>query len=409
MRRADLLASISRRDSLEFLARMIRIRSYSDTPGEAELAHVMVDAMKGLGLEASAQPVEGHRINAIGRWRGTGGGKSLMFNGHLDTNPVTEGWTVDPLGGLYDDRFVYGIGVSNMKASDAAAFCAVKTLIERGVRLRGDVVLTYVVGELQGGVGTVKAIEAGIRADYFINGEPTDLAGLTLHSGAFGWVIELTGVTRHMSKREEAVDALAAAAALVPRIDGLAFSGAASAEHAAVDRAHVGVIRAGLSRELHEWRPPQVADFARLLGTARYAPSQSEASVLGDFRRVLDDLERERPGLAASMAVIDAGRRPTMLPFEVPRTARIVDVVSRAYRAVRRAAQPLGAIGPYCFYGSDASHLQHRANMEGIVCGAGGRYNTMPDERVDVDDYLDAIKIYMLAMLEIAEGPALEA
>jgi acetylornithine deacetylase len=403
MRHEDLVASIAAGESLEFLARMIRFRSYSGTPGESELAHFMVDAMKGLGLEAFAQSVENGRVNAIGRWRGTGGGKSIMFNGHLDTNPVTEGWTVDPLAGLHDDRFIYGIGVSNMKSGDAAAFCAVRTLIERGIRLRGDVVLTFVVGELQGGVGTVKAIEEGIRADYFINGEPTDLAGLTLHAGAFGWVIELTGVTRHMSKREEAVDALAAAAALVPRINGLALSGAASVEHATVNRAHVGVIRAGLSRELHEWRPPQVADFARLLGTARYSPSQSEASVLADFRRLLDELEREHPGLAASVAMIEAGRRPTMLPFEVSRNARIVDVVSRAYRSVRGTEQTVGAIRPYCFYGSDAAHLLHRAKMEGVVCGPGGRYNTMPDERVDVPDYLDMIKVYMLAMLEIAE------
>jgi acetylornithine deacetylase len=330
-----------------------------------------------------------------------------MFNGHLDTNPVTEGWTVDPLGGVYDDRYVYGIGVSNMKASDAAAFCAVKTLIEHGVRLRGDVVLAFVVGELQGGVGTVKAIEEGIRADYFINGEPTDLAGLTLHAGAFGWSVELTGQTRHMSKREEAVDALAAAAALVPRINAMTWSGATSAEHALVNRAHVGVVRAGLSREMHEWRPPQVADFARLLGTARYSPSQSEASVMADLRGLLDELEHEHPGLSAHLAMIDAGRRPTMLPFEVGKDARIVDVVSRAYRTVRGEAQRVGAIQPYCFYGSDASHLLHRAGMEGVVCGAGGRYNTMPDERVDVADYLDAIAIYMLAMAEIAEAPSL--
>jgi acetylornithine deacetylase len=265
-------------------------------------------------------------------------------------------------------------------------------------------VLTYVVGELQGGVGTVKAIEEGLRADYFINGEPTDLAGMTLHAGAFVFNVELTGVTRHMSKREEAVDALAAAAALAPRINGMAFSGAASAEHAAVNRAHVGVIRAGLSHEMHEWRPPQVADFARLLGTARYAPSQTEASVMADLRRLLDEAEREHPGLSASVGMIDAGRRPTMLPFEVPRTARIVDVVSRAYRTVRGSEQAIGAVRPYCFYGSDASHLQHRAGMEGIVCGAGGRYNTMPDERVDVPDYLDLIRMYILAMLEICEG-----
>src|SRR5262245_12978558 len=247
MATTDVLASVSSLDALDFLARMIRFQSYSGTPGEGELARFMVDAMKGIGLEAFVQPVEGARVNAIGRWRGGGGGRSIMFNGHLDTNPVTEGWTVDPLAGVYDDRFVYGIGVSNMKASDAAAFCAVKTLIERGVRLRGDVVLTFVVGELQGGVGTVKAIEEGIRADYFVNGEPTDLAGVTLHAGAFVFAIELSGVTRHMSKREEAVDALAAAAALVPRVNATGWSGASTPEHALVDRAHVGVVRAGLS------------------------------------------------------------------------------------------------------------------------------------------------------------------
>ncbi|MCI0549156.1 MAG: M20/M25/M40 family metallo-hydrolase [Candidatus Rokubacteria bacterium] len=382
---------------------MIQFKSYSGTPGEGELARFMVEAMRGLGLEAFLQEVEPGRLNAIGRWRGTGGGKSLLFNGHLDTNPVTEGWTVDPWGGVRDDRFIYGIGVSNMKAGDAASFCAVKSLIDGGVRLRGDVVLTYVIGELQGGVGTIKAIDEGIRADYFVNSEPTDLAGLTLHAGAFGWVIELSGETRHMSKREEAVDALAAAASLVPRINALALSGAAGAEHASINRTHVGVLHGALSRDLHEWRPPQVADFARLAGSARYAPSQSEASVLGDFRRLLDDLEREHRGLRATVTMADAGRRPSMLPFEVPRTARIVDVVSRAFRAVRGTDQPLGPVPPYCFYGTDAAHLRHRAGMEGIVCGPGGRYNTMPDERVDVPDYLDMIKIYMLTMLEICE------
>jgi acetylornithine deacetylase len=400
---AELLRAVHAADSLEFLARMIRFKSYSGSSGESELAHFMVEAMKGLGLEAFVQEVEPGRVNAIGRWRGGGGGASLLFNGHLDTNPVTEGWTVDPWGGLYDDRFVYGIGVSNMKAGVAASFCAVKTLLDRGVRLGGDVVLTYVIGELQGGLGTVKAIEKGIRADYFVNSEPTDLAGLTLHAGAFNWVIELTGLTRHVSKREEAVDAIAAAAVLVPRINALTFSGAASAEHASVNRAHVGVIRGALSRELHEWRPPQVADFVRLSGTARYAPSQSEDSVLADFRRVLDVLEREHPGLTATVAMASAGTRPTMLPFEVSRESRIVEVVARAHRTVRGAEPALGPVRPYCFYGTDAAHLLHRARMEGIVCGPGGRYNTMPDERVDVADYLDMIRINVLSMLEICQ------
>ena len=388
---------------LDFLAGMLRFKSYSGTPGEGELAEFVVAAMKGLGLEAYTQEVEPGRLNAIGVWKGSGGGKSLLFNGHLDTNPVTEGWTVDPFGGQYDEKFIYGIGVSNMKAGDAASFCAVRRLMEQGVRLRGDVVLTYVIGELQGGIGTIKAIDSGIRADYFINGEPTDLAGLTLHAGAFNWLVELTGVTRHVSKREEAVDAIAAAVRLVPRINALTFGGAANADHASVNRAHVGVIHGALSRELHEWRPPQVADFVRMTGTARYAPSQTEASVLTDFRALLDELEREVPGLRTTVARSSLGNRPVMLPFEVPRTARIVDVVSRAHKKVRGADQPLGPVPPYCFYGTDAAHLLHRAGMEGIVCGPGGRYNTMPDERVDVPDYLDMIRMYMLAIQEICQ------
>ena len=61
--------------------------------------------MRGLGLESEFVPVEGAgtdegaRVSAVGRLRGTGGGKSLLFNGHLDTNPVSEGWTVDPWAG----------------------------------------------------------------------------------------------------------------------------------------------------------------------------------------------------------------------------------------------------------------------------------------------------------------------
>jgi acetylornithine deacetylase len=404
MDRARLLSRIDATTSLDFLAAMIRHKSYSGTPGESELARFMVESMKGIGLSAELQPVPDSRFNAIGRLKGTGSGSSLLFNGHLDTNPVTGGWTIDPWSGLYDRDFIYGIGVSNMKAGDAAYFCALRTLIENAVRLRGDVLLTFVVGELQGGMGTVTMIDSGVRADYFINSEPTDLAGLTLHAGAFNFVVELTGITRHVSKREEAVDAILAGCRLIPQLDAMTFSGAANAEHLSVNRCNVGVVRGSLTPEFHDWRAPQIADYLRLVGTARYAPSQSEDSVLRDIRRVLDELERAMPGLKAKVSRDGGGQvgpRPTMLPFEVPREASIVKVISRAYQEVRGTPQPLGAVSPYCFYGTDAAHLLHRAHMEGIVCGPGGRYNTMPDERVDVTDFLDMIKVYMLCILDV--------
>ena len=399
----DLARGVDEPACLEILAEMVRHKSYSETAGERRLAERMVAVMRDLGLEAFLQPVEGNRVNAIGVWRGTGGGASLLFNGHLDTNPATEGWTVDPWGGLVDDRFIYGIGVSNMKAGDAASLCAVKTLIDAGRRLKGDVILTYVVGELQGGVGTLAAVRAGTRADHFINSEPTDLQAITMHAAAFVFTIELEGVTRHMSKREEAVDAILAACDLIPRLTEMTFSDASGDEHRSINRVHVGVVRGALGRELHEWRAPQVADFVRLKGSGRYGPGQTEENALADLRRALDELEARHRGLKARITAEHREGKPMMPAFEVPKDARIVRALNAAYEAVRGEPQPTGAITPPGFYGTDAGHLYVEGGMEGVVCGPGGRYNTMPDERVDVPDYLDMIRIYLITMADICE------
>ncbi|WP_207000003.1 M20 family metallopeptidase [Trinickia mobilis] len=365
------------------------------------LAAYMVDEMRKLGLTADLTPVPGQRVNAIGTWKGTGDGDSLLFNGHLDTNPVSEGWTVDPWEGKVDDEFIYGIGVSNMKAGDAAYFCAVKTLMKAGVKLKGDVVLTFVVGELQGGIGTLAAVNQGVRADYFINSEPTDLAALTMHASSVSFVIELTGITRHLSKREEAVDAIMAACTLIPRINAMSFSGARSDEHRSINRAHVGIVHGALGRELQEWRPPQVADFVKIKGSARFGPGQSAEGALQDIRDLLDQLEADFPGLKATARKEAIEGRPVMPPFEVAKDSRIVRSLNAAYKAVRNQTQPTGAVTPPGFYGTDAGHLYEAGGMEGVVCGPGGRYNTMPDERVDINDFIDMVKIYMVTMMDI--------
>lgn len=397
----DLIASVDDAACIARLQDMVQHKSYSETEGERALAAHMADILREIGLEAELQPVEGERVNAIGRLKGTAEGKSILFNGHLDTNPVTTGWTVDPWGGVVDDEFIYGIGVSNMKAGDAAYLCAVETILKAGLRLKGDVILSFVVGELQGGIGTVRMLEQGVRADYFVNSEPTDIAAMTLHAGAFSFQIELTGTTRHLSKREQACDALAAAAALVPRINNLTFTGAETEDHRKVNRGHVGVVRAGLGDEFAEWRPPQVADRAKILGTCRYAPSQSIETVMEDMRNMLRALELEYPGLKWSLDSYDQRKgKPQMPPFEVARDATIVQAVNKAYETVRGAPQPTGPIAPSCFYGTDAAHLA-AAGIEGVVCGPGGEFNTMPDERVRLSQFLDCVKVYILTIAEI--------
>ncbi|WP_319520596.1 M20/M25/M40 family metallo-hydrolase [uncultured Martelella sp.] len=403
----DLINRVDEKACLDFLSMMVQHRSHSETEGEKELAKVMAKELEALGVVSDLQAFDdgkgGTRYNAIGTWKGQGGGKSLLFNGHLDTNPVTEGWTVDPVGGIVDDKFIYGIGVSNMKAGDAAYFCALKTLKDAGIKLKGDVILTFVVGELQGGVGTYNAIKAGYKADYFINSEPTDLYALTMHAEGSGFTIELTGDTRHLSKREEAVDAIMAACDLIPRLNAMTFSGALSPAHESINRVHCGVVHGALGRNLEEWRPPQVADFVVIRGTARYAPGQTFEGAMKDMQVELDALEQRFPGLKAKLIPKDRDNVPNMPAFEVSPESPIVKAINKAYETVRGVPQPTGVDIPSRFYGSDAGHLYHELGMQGIVCGPGGRYNTMPDERVDIVDFIDMIKVYMLAMIEVCE------
>lgn len=387
--------------ALETLQTLVRFDSRTETPGESEVTSYLAERMAGRGLHAHREEAEPGRYNAIGVWKGTGGGRSLMFNGHVDTNPVGEGWTVDPWAAHTDDHFIYGIGVSNMKAGCAAYLSAVEQLMEEGFRPRGDVLLTFVIGELQNGVGTYQMLRNGWTADYFVNCEPTDLQGLTLHAGSFNFEIELVGITRHISKREEGVDAIAAACALIPRLNYLTFTGAASPEHQAINRCNVGVVHGALGRGLSEARPPQIADYARLAGTARFSPSQTVESVLADIRGLLDQLEAEYPGLTASVKRLGKREgRPYFTAFSVDPGAEIVKVVNAAWNTVRNGAQPTGSIFPCSFFGSDASHLSD-AGIEGIVCGPGGKYNTMPDERVELADYYDAISIYKNVIAQI--------
>jgi acetylornithine deacetylase len=141
----------------------------------------------------------------------------------------------------------------------------------------------------------------------------------------------------------------------------------------------------------------------RIKGSGRYAPGQTLDGALSDLRAQLAALEQRFPGLRASLTPEQEVGRPMMPAFQVAKTSPIVQAINRAYRSVRGVEQPTGAITPPGYYGTDAAHLYQRAGMEGIVCGPGGRYNTMPDERVDIVDYLDMIRIYLLTILEICE------
>src|SRR5438270_11252018 len=114
----------------------------------------MRDELDELGLAVQWQQVEDGRANVLGTWAGAGGGPALMFNGHLDTSySGREPWLAgipgfQPEGFEREDR-IYGLGISNMKGALACYVEAVRALQDAGVRLRGDVLIAAVAGEIE--------------------------------------------------------------------------------------------------------------------------------------------------------------------------------------------------------------------------------------------------------------------
>jgi acetylornithine deacetylase len=213
------------RDRLvETASRMIGVHSF--TGDEERMAELMVSLYDELGLQTQWQQVEDNRANALGTWRGAGGGKSLMFNGHMDTSySGREPWLRDVPGfqpqAFVEDGRLYGLGISNMKGALACYVEAVRALRDAGIRLRGDVLIAAVCGEIEKtqygeargaqyrgyAAGTRYLVSHGGVADMCLLGEPTEGKVVLGHFGALWLRIRVHGNFIHTAfsegKRDE--------------------------------------------------------------------------------------------------------------------------------------------------------------------------------------------------------------
>jgi acetylornithine deacetylase len=194
---------------------------WSFTGDEERVARRMAELFDELGLHVQWQQVEESRANVLGTWRGSGGGKSLMFNGHMDTSySGREPWLRDVPGfqpqAFVRDGRLYGLGISNMKGALACYVEAVRALQDAGVRLRGDVLIAAVCGEIektqygdaQGGqyrgyaAGTRYLVSHGGVADMCLLGEPTEGKVVLGHFGALWLRIRVHGNFIHTAFSE---------------------------------------------------------------------------------------------------------------------------------------------------------------------------------------------------------------
>ena len=210
---------IDRKRLVETAGRMIGVHSF--TGDEQGMAQLMVSLYEAANLRVQWQQVEEGRANALGLWPGAGGGKSLMFNGHMDTSySGREPWLKDIPGfqpqAFERDGRLYGLGISNMKGALACYVEAVRALQDAGVRLRGDVLIAAVCGEIEKtqygdaigpqyrgyAAGSRYLVSHGGVADMCLLGEPTEGKVVLGHFGALWLRLRVQGNFIHTAFSE---------------------------------------------------------------------------------------------------------------------------------------------------------------------------------------------------------------
>jgi acetylornithine deacetylase/succinyl-diaminopimelate desuccinylase-like protein len=210
---------IDRERLVETASSLIDVHSF--TGDEQRMGELMVSLYEDMGLATQWHQVEDDRANALGTWAGAGGGPTLMFNGHMDTSySGQEPWLKHVPGfqakAFVEDGRLYGLGISNMKGALSCYVEAVRALQDAGVRLRGDVLIAAVCGEIektqygdaQGGqyrgyaAGSRYLVTHGGVADMCLLGEPTEGKVVLGHFGALWLRIRVHGNFIHTAFSE---------------------------------------------------------------------------------------------------------------------------------------------------------------------------------------------------------------
>ena len=214
-------------EAVETLQKLVQIPSIT---GDEEAAQLyMAELLKDIGLETDfwypqVEELKGHpafpmvnsenlgtRPNLVGMLRGTGEGKSLILNGHIDVvNPGEEAaWKhKSPWSGIIENDRLYGRGACDMKAGLLSGVFAMKALIRSGLSVKGDVYLQSVISEEDGGCGTLACLVRGYKADGAVIMEPTQLYLIPAHMGATSFRLTVAGRATHGCVRYEGISAI---------------------------------------------------------------------------------------------------------------------------------------------------------------------------------------------------------
>lgn len=379
----------------------------SPTGEELLMAEYMQSALKKLGLQVTWQEVEEGRANVVARCTGTGGGKNLMFNGHMDTSNTGREEFLTGIGykpnAVIRDGFLYGLGIYNMKGALVCYTHAVKALQRAGVRLKGDVIIACVAGEIEKtqwgefkgkeyrgyGFGTHYLVNHGVLPDMCILGEPTDMHVVLEHFGSMWVRISCTGNYVHTAFCEgrEELNSIRRMHELM----GPIMTWIAEWEKTAAYGGKKAIVNLGGIRGGHAWRASRTPEKTDLFLDVRVPPTIPMNEARRQVRQLFLDLEKKNPdwGLEFETYVSVPGAR-------ISEQHEMIQAIDRCHQRIM-GRKPERETVVWC---SDASVLS-RYGIETVNYGPSSGPRDKEGEKVQIKTLVDITKIYALTAAEL--------
>lgn len=331
------------------------------------------------------------RPNVVGVIEGTGGGRSLILNGHIDTvtlEPVGA-WTKEPFGAEIEDGLMYGRGTSDMKGGLMAALMALTYLREAGVTVPGDITFQSVVNEEHAGNGTLDLICRGYTADAAIVLEPTNNSVAVSHPGGLYWQVTVPGTARSPGARwqngvQQGTSAIEKLPGIIDALLAVEAHYNATAKGVAAGVAPFSLVIGKVSGGFYE---TVTAAEAQLRGGAYFQPG---VGAIGDVMQSFRD------------AVLKANNRDAFLTSNPARleflhhddsTLQSPDIAIA--RAVSGTLTRHGAHGGVCPgpFACDMRHLVNQGGIPAVIFGPGTIAQAhKPDEHIALSEYLECIE-----------------
>jgi acetylornithine deacetylase/succinyl-diaminopimelate desuccinylase-like protein len=410
-----VLSLINEKELVDLAVAMASIKAPSGY--EQPMADYVLQWLQDNGFKESFQQlVSEGRSNTISVLRGAGSGRKLIFNSHMDSEqgmPTRVGEELPPGPKAWVDenkRRLFGQAVQNDRGPMAAFMIATKAIKDSGVKVAGDIVMTMVVGEIgmgpvdefRGakyvgkGYGSRHAVAHGIDGDFALIAETTDFGVTWIEAGAAYFKISLEGqsfYTPRLPDRGDVKDSPNAILKMIPIIQAIEKWAVEYQQKYTIDypvgkmvpKVSIGSIRAGWP-----YKPSTTPHDCAIYMDVRVPPPVSLTQVERELRQVVDSV-----GFGAKVECFMFRKG-----YEGHNVEPLVAAINQAHQAVRGTPTP-PINTPETSMWRDINIF----NEVGIPAATFGMPRKSaadaPEKFVEIDDIVDAAKMYALVALEI--------